>query len=250
MKKIQLLGIITCIILVACSTVPAAKIETISKNNIDITKKSPTQNPTITNNDMQNNTRLKIGKIRGGLLRIKADIKNVGETTANNVSWEIRITGGILNRINISFHGKNEAINSNTSKRIKTKRSLKLLFGVGRVTITVRVNASNANTVTKRVKGFVSTFFVIVFSRKSEEFFIRGDANGDGEVNIADLSYLANYLCQDGPAPDPLDAGDVNDDENVSCKDILYLADFLFRNGTMPPPPYPEPGPDPTPPKK
>jgi hypothetical protein len=64
--------------------------------------------------------------------------------------------------------------------------------------------------------------------------FLRGDANGDGEINIADAIYLVNYLFTDGPAPDPLDAGDANCDGVVNIADAIYLVNYLFGDGPPP----------------
>lgn len=64
--------------------------------------------------------------------------------------------------------------------------------------------------------------------------FVPGDANGDGEVTAADLTYLANYLFAGGPAPDPLLAGDANGDCTVDANDLSYLANYLFNGGPPP----------------
>jgi len=68
----------------------------------------------------------------------------------------------------------------------------------------------------------------------ASSFFVPGDANGDGSVTAADLAYLANYLFNSGPAPDPLLAGDANGDCVVTAADLTYLANYLFNNGPPP----------------
>lgn len=75
--------------------------------------------------------------------------------------------------------------------------------------------------------------------------FIRGDGNGDNLINIADAVFVLAYLFQMGPA-DCLDALDVNDDGAVNIADGIYLLDNLFTMGQDPPPPFPNPGIDPT----
>ena len=77
--------------------------------------------------------------------------------------------------------------------------------------------------------------------------FIRGDANGDGLVSIADGSTIHLFLFEGGAPPPCLDAADVNDDGIVDVSDPLYLYDFLFISTPPPPPPYPQEGSDPTP---
>jgi parallel beta-helix repeat protein len=64
--------------------------------------------------------------------------------------------------------------------------------------------------------------------------FVRGDANGDGVINSADVSYLINYLFVSGPAPFPLVAGDANCDGNVNSADVAYLINYLFVSGPAP----------------
>jgi hypothetical protein len=64
--------------------------------------------------------------------------------------------------------------------------------------------------------------------------YISGDCNGDGVINPADVSYLANYLYYGGPSPSPLLSGDVNGDCVVNTADLSYLANYLFFGGPDP----------------
>jgi hypothetical protein len=61
-----------------------------------------------------------------------------------------------------------------------------------------------------------------------------GDINGDGGVNTADLSYLANYLFFAGPPPVSMWAADVNGDGAINTADLSYLANYLFFAGPQP----------------
>jgi hypothetical protein len=67
---------------------------------------------------------------------------------------------------------------------------------------------------------------------------IRGDVNGSGNPapNVADLTYLVDYLFRGGPAPPCYEEGDVNGDGDINIADLTYLVDFLFRGGPPPPP--------------
>jgi hypothetical protein len=65
-------------------------------------------------------------------------------------------------------------------------------------------------------------------------FVMRGDANGDGIVDIGDVIYLINYLFTDTSAPCPMEAGDNNCDGIVDIGDVIYLINYLFT-GTSPP---------------
>lgn len=63
---------------------------------------------------------------------------------------------------------------------------------------------------------------------------LRGDANGDGVNNSADVVYLINYLFTNGPAPSPLCIGDCNCDGLVNSADVAYLINYLFVSGPPP----------------
>jgi len=62
----------------------------------------------------------------------------------------------------------------------------------------------------------------------------RGDVNGDGIVNSADVVFLIDYLFKGGPAPDPLSEGDVNCDDIVNSADVVFLINYLFKGGPPP----------------
>ena len=64
--------------------------------------------------------------------------------------------------------------------------------------------------------------------------FLRGDANGDKKVTIADIVYLVSYLFKHGPAPNPIQSGDANCDGKVTIADIVYLVAYLFKGGPLP----------------
>ncbi len=92
--------------------------------------------------------------------------------------------------------------------------------------------------------------FILVLSRTGEEdlkqsvikarlfagvAFARGDANGNGEVEISDAVYLVNYLFKSGPEPIPTpEIGDVDCDGEVIVADVVYLVNYLFRSGPPP----------------
>jgi hypothetical protein len=66
------------------------------------------------------------------------------------------------------------------------------------------------------------------------KFFKRGDANGNGELNIEDVVFLINYLFMDGPPPPAVRAGDANCDGVVDIGDAVYLINYLFIGGPPP----------------
>jgi len=61
-----------------------------------------------------------------------------------------------------------------------------------------------------------------------------GDANGDWQVNIFDITFIITYLYLDGPAPGQLIMGDVNGDCVINIFDITYLITYLYIEGPAP----------------
>jgi len=67
---------------------------------------------------------------------------------------------------------------------------------------------------------------------------IRGDANGSGTINVADVVYLVGYIFLGGPAPPCEEEGDVNGNGSINVGDVNFLVDYQFLGG---PPPAPCP---------
>ncbi len=71
----------------------------------------------------------------------------------------------------------------------------------------------------------------------------RGNVDGvigaAGAIDVADLSYLVDYLFRGGPAPPCLDEGNVDGSTGaagpIDVADLSYIVDFLFRGGPAPP---------------
>jgi endonuclease/exonuclease/phosphatase family metal-dependent hydrolase len=96
-----------------------------------------------------------------------------------------------------------------------------------------------------------------------ERYFVRGDANADGAVDVADAVFVLLYLFRGGAAPPCMKAADANDDgtitqecghgEGAACScgvtpsDAMYLFCYLLLEGPAPPAPFPSLGTDPTP---
>jgi hypothetical protein len=79
----------------------------------------------------------------------------------------------------------------------------------------------------------VSRNLILNFTLETESF-LRGDANHDGVINSADISYLINYLFIGGPLPVPYSAGDANNDNVVNSADVVFLINYLFVGGPPP----------------
>ena len=89
--------------------------------------------------------------------------------------------------------------------------------------------------------GFVEALTVVAqdyCNADTLSFMVRtlsqGDANGDGEIDIADVLRLINYLFVEGSAPDPICTGDANCDQAVDVADVMYLINYLFIGGSPP----------------
>jgi hypothetical protein len=71
--------------------------------------------------------------------------------------------------------------------------------------------------------------------------FIRGDANADGAVNIADPVSTLDVLFSMGSVPCDR-AQDSNNDDSVDIADAIYTLTYLFDNGPPPSSPFPNCG--------
>ncbi len=65
-------------------------------------------------------------------------------------------------------------------------------------------------------------------------YYIPGDVNGDGSVDISDVVFLTNYLYKNGIPPYPLTVGDANCDGIVDVGDVISLINYLFKSGPAP----------------
>lgn len=80
-----------------------------------------------------------------------------------------------------------------------------------------------------------------------EPTFRRGDADGDGQLNITDAVLTLGFLFLGTRTPSCLDAADADDDGHVMLTDAVYLLSYLFNAGPpLPPPASPSCGIDPT----
>ncbi len=88
-----------------------------------------------------------------------------------------------------------------------------------------------------------------VINLGSEPVFVRGDANYDGLIDIADSVAIISSLFLSGVHQFELpceDAADVNDDARVDLADSIYELNYLFKSGAAPLYPFPDADTDPT----
>lgn len=77
--------------------------------------------------------------------------------------------------------------------------------------------------------------------------FLRGDANSDGSLDLADAVATLLYLFIGQDAVRCAEAADADDDGRLTVTDPVRVLNFLFRGGPALPPPAEAPGFDPTP---
>lgn len=85
---------------------------------------------------------------------------------------------------------------------------------------------------------FLFMFSGLLYGQCDNCTFVRGDANCDGAVNIADYYAINNFTWSNN------DAADVNDNGVVNPSDATYLLNFLFNGGAAPACPFPASGRD------
>ncbi len=74
--------------------------------------------------------------------------------------------------------------------------------------------------------------------------FIRGDANGDGVLDLSDVVTVLVYLFA-GSESSCIESLDINDDMRVDISDAVFLLGYLFAQGEEPQAPFPVSGADP-----
>jgi len=59
-------------------------------------------------------------------------------------------------------------------------------------------------------------------------FYLLGDANGDGSVNVLDVTTIANYIMGENPDPFIFVAADVNFDEVIDLLDLVAVVNIIL----------------------
>lgn len=77
--------------------------------------------------------------------------------------------------------------------------------------------------------------------------FVRGDFDNNGLIDITDILLSLEYQFLTLEIPTCLAAVDADDSGLIDVTDAIVLLEYLFLDGTPLPPPFPDPGVDPTP---
>jgi hypothetical protein len=78
------------------------------------------------------------------------------------------------------------------------------------------------------------------------QVFMRGDANADGSLQIADAIHILASIFTSGPESACLDTADANDDGKLDIADPVRVLMHLFAGDRPLPDPYGACGADPT----
>jgi len=97
---------------------------------------------------------LAIGNITGGFFKVKATIKNIGEVAANNIQWNITVTGRFV-LLGKATTGSIAALNAGDEQAITSKR----IFGFGKAVVTI-IATTPGSTASKEQNATIMLFFI------------------------------------------------------------------------------------------
>ena len=65
---------------------------------------------------------------------------------------------------------------------------------------------------------------------------VPGEADGNGNYNILDVTHIINYLYKNGPMPTPYAAcsGDADCNCTLNILDVTHIINYLYKNGAEP----------------
>ena len=69
---------------------------------------------------------------------------------------------------------------------------------------------------------------ITIYGRTQEPSYLKGDVNGDGEVNIADVNVIINIIQGGNADENTLKRADVNDDGEIGIADINLDIDLIM----------------------
>ncbi len=62
--------------------------------------------------------------------------------------------------------------------------------------------------------------------------YVCGDANNDESINLLDILFVIDFVYNEGPSPEHIEAADVDNSGGINLLDILDLIQFLYGDGS------------------
>ena len=82
--------------------------------------------------------------------------------------------------------------------------------------------------------GVIGRHSNIVSVQSDPNYFLCGDADGNGIIQIFDITCIIAYLYLGGPAPDPIEAADCDGAPPLNIFDISRLVGYIYLGGPPP----------------
>ena len=98
---------------------------------------------------------IEIGNITGGLFKVNAVIKNIGDGDAGNISWNINLLGGLILR---GYQTSGSIANIPPGGQVTV--SSDLILGIGRTDVIVNAKIPGGTMNIKNTNAFVLLFFI------------------------------------------------------------------------------------------
>lgn len=95
----------------------------------------------------------------------------------------------------------------------------------GNITLTYIAN----NTCYLDVSGVSSPKASILFTTEDETGTLKGDANGDGQVNVSDIMACVNYILENNPTPFIFLNADTDNSGKVNVSDIMWIVNYILN---------------------
>ncbi|GAH71818.1 unnamed protein product, partial [marine sediment metagenome] len=100
---------------------------------------------------------IEIGNITGGLFKVNAVIRNIGDGDAENISWNINLLGGLILR-GYQTSGLIAGIPPGGQVTVRSD----LILGMGRTDVAVNAKIPGGTMNIKNNNAFVLLFFIII----------------------------------------------------------------------------------------
>ena len=170
------------------------------------------------------------------------DAKPIGPITARDLDHDGDIDIAVMSKMrgSIAIVVYFQNVNDPTGPFASLSRQVIPIIEGRDLTTTTAISPGSPSLMTTYLNGEVAIF------EDATQPFLRGDANGDGSVNMGDAITILNVL-GGSLVPGNWDACDVDDDGFVTQGDVQFLFNALFvPNSPAPPAPFVVPGFDPT----